>query len=121
MGRRIVRSHPSFAILLFTVIALAAGCPGGGSNDVAGPENTVQVFMVGTGTGRVTDGGGSIDCPSNCGPLDWSPGLTVNMTAMPDVDSVFVSWTGDCAGADPNVCTFVVNGHMKVTATFNKI
>ena len=120
MGRRIVRSHPSFAILLLTVVALAAGCPGAGGDDLAGPENTVQVIMDGTGSGRVT-GGGSIDCPSNCGPLDWSPGLTVNLTAMPDVDSVFVKWSGDCTGVDPNACTFVVNGHMKVTATFNKL
>ena len=115
-----MRTHPSIRILILAVVALAAGCPQGG-NDVAGPENTVQVIMAGTGTGRVTEGGGYIDCPSNCGPVDWSPGLTVFLTAMPDVDSVFVKWEGDCTGTDPQTCSFVVNGHMKVTATFNKI
>jgi hypothetical protein len=119
MGRRIVRSHPSFAILLLTVVALAAGCPGAGGDDVAGPENTVQVIMDGTGSGQVSINGGYKNCAASCGPYDWSPGATINMVATANSGSTFASWSGDCNGADPNVCSFIVTGHMVVTATFN--
>ncbi len=115
-----MRSHHSFAILLLAAVALVSGCSGGG-DDVAGPDYTVRVIMAGAGAGRVYSDGNWVDCPSNCGPLDWTGGATVNLVAEPELDSVFVSWTGACTGVDPQVCTFVVTGHMEVTATFNKL
>ncbi len=115
-----MRSHPLARILLLAAVVLAAACSGG-SNDVAGPENTVQVVMNGSGTGRVVSGGNFIDCPSTCGPSDWTPGVTVELVATPDVDSKFVQWSGACSGSDPNACSFVVSGHMLVTATFDKL
>ncbi len=113
-----MRVHPAIAVLLVSVLALAASCSGG-SNDVAGPENTVKLLFAGTGTGRVSINGGYIDCTGSCGPYDWSPGLQVTMVATADADSHFVGWAGDCTGADPSVCSFVIEGHMVVTVTFD--
>jgi len=110
--------HPSIAVLLLTVVALATGCPGAGGNDVAGPENTVKLLMAGTGTGHVSINGGYLDCTASCGPYDWSPGMTVDLVATADSGSTFVSWSGDCATINGSTCSFVVNGHMVVTATF---
>ncbi len=115
-----MKAHPVVVTLLLAVLAVAAGCSSG-SDDVAGPENTVQVILEGTGSGRAYSDGHDVDCPSNCGPLPWSADATVHMNQEPDVDSTFVGWTGACETTDPNGCTFVVNGHMKVTATFNKL
>jgi hypothetical protein len=115
-----MKSRFLVATAILAAIALLPACSSG-SNDVAGPENTVEVLLAGTGTGHVVDGGAYINCPGTCGPSDWSPGLTVYMTATADSGSVFVSWSGDCTGTDPAVCSFVVNGHMSVTATFNTI
>ena len=116
-----MRRHPSHLVLLLAVTALVSACSGmGGSNDVAGPENTVKVLFDGTGTGQVSINSGYLICTAACGPYDWSPGLQVNMVATADIDSTFVKWSGNCTGSDPSACSFVVNGHMVVTATFNK-
>ncbi len=116
-----MRSHPSIAILLITFVALVSACSGSGGDDVAGPENTVVLLFSGNGTGSVSINGGYQVCTANCGPYDWSPGLQVDMVATADSGSTFVKWSGHCTGADPNACSFVVNGHMTVTVTFDKL
>jgi hypothetical protein len=110
---------PTAAVGLARFLLLAAGAAalacGGGGGDVAGPDNTVEVVVV--GDGRVTcSTSASLDCPPSCGPLDWSPGATVTLAAVPGTNRTFVGWSGACAGT--SACQFVVNGHMKVTATF---
>lgn len=115
-----MRHRVSVTVLAVLATTLLAACSGGGSNDIAGPENTVEIILAGSQAGRVVDGGNYIDCPSvTCGPLDWSPGLLVQLTATADSGSSFVSWSGDCTTTNGNVCEFVVNGHMVVTATFS--
>ena len=114
-----MKSRIPAAMVLCMATLLLPACSSGG-DDVAGPENTVEAIVLGSGTGRVVSDPPSIDCPDvECGPLDWTPGMTVNMTATPEAGSTFVGWTGDCTGTDPNDCSFVVQGHMSVTATFN--
>ena len=113
-----MRLHPSIAILLVTVIVVAAGCSGG-SNDVAGPENTVKVLITGGGAGLVSINGGYKECTASCGPYDWSPGASIDVVATANSGSTFVGWTGDCVTINGNTCSFVVTGHMVVTATFS--
>ncbi|MBZ5637506.1 MAG: hypothetical protein LAO51_01980 [Acidobacteriia bacterium] len=112
-------THRGHRLALIGVLLLVAvACSGGGSNDVAGPENTVAVIVH--GSGQVTcNESAQLVCPGTCGPMDWTPGMTVHLTATPDNGATFGGWTGSCTGADPNDCAFVVNGHMVVTATFN--
>ncbi len=118
MNRRTLKGTQGFlALVSLAIIAATVAC-GGGSDDVAGPENTVAILLAGTGSGRVVTEPASLDCPGTCGPVDWSPGMTVHMFATPADGSSFASWSGACTGSDPLNCAFVVNGHMTVTATF---
>jgi hypothetical protein len=79
----------------------------------------VKVVLAGTGTGHVTGTYGPIDCPTACGPYDWTPGASVPLVARADTaTSYFAGWAGSgCTGA-ADTCTIVVTGHMVVTATF---
>ena len=108
-------------LLVLVILVLVAGaCGGKGGNDVAGPENTLKVVLAGTGQGRVICPYGGIDCPTACGPLDWTPGATAPLIARVDTaTSVFAGWSGSgCSGTD-TTCSVVIAGHMVVTATFN--
>jgi len=104
-----------------TAVALIVGAwgwsCGGAKNDVAGPENTIEITLAGSGTGVVTSDPAWITCPANCGPMDWTPGARVTLLATPDAGSTFAGWSGDCSGSGS--CILVVSGHMRVTATFN--
>ncbi len=101
--------------------ALVVGAAGwncsSASNDVAGPENTIEITLAGSGTGVVTSDPAWITCPGDCGPMDWTPGAQVTLIATPNAGSTFGGWSGDCSGNGN--CSLVVNGHMRVTATFN--
>jgi uncharacterized repeat protein (TIGR02543 family) len=105
--------------VLLVLLALVAGaCASKGGNDVTGPEYTVKVVLAGTGHGRVWCPYGGIDCPTACGPLDWTPGATAPFVARPDSASTFAGWSGAASGSD-TTCSVVVTGHMVLTATFN--
>jgi hypothetical protein len=115
-SRTIVRGFTSVAFTSILLLA-AASCGGSSSGDVAGPENTVAVVV--NGNGKVTcNESAQLVCPGDCGPMDWSAGVQVHLTATPNTGSSFGSWTGACTGTDPSDCVFVVTGHMVVTATF---
>lgn len=114
-----VRPSVLVGIVSFVILAsLFGGCGGKGGDDIAGPEYTVQVVLAGTGHGRVWSSYGSIDCPGECGPVDWTGGASVPFTGRPDSASNFVGWTGAATGTD-TTCTIVVTGHMVLTATFD--
>jgi endoglucanase len=114
-----VRSGLFIRFLLLVLLALVAGaCGGKGGDDVAGPEHTVKVVLAGTGHGRVWCPYGGIDCPTACGPVDWTPGATAPFIARADSASTFAGWSGAASGSD-TTCNVVVSGHMVLTATFN--
>lgn len=104
-------------LVLFLLTACSCGSKGGGG-DVTGPQNTVKVVLAGTGSGIVTSNPPAITCPGNCGPLDWTPGATVQVIAVPATGSTFAGWSGSCSGI-ADTSQFVVTGHMVVTATFS--
>ena len=101
------------------VVALTS-CSGGGSDDVAGPDDTIAVALAGNGTGRVVANFGGVDCPGNCGPKPYTNGESVLLSATPDQGSSLGGWTGDCTPdpGQPLWCVVHVNGHMEITATF---
>jgi uncharacterized repeat protein (TIGR02543 family) len=114
-----VRFGVSFRLLVLVLLALVAGtCGGKGSKEVTGPEYTVEVVLAGAGHGRVWCPYGGIDCPTACGPLDWTPGATAPFVASADSVSTFGGWSGAASGSD-TTCNVVVTGHMVLTATFN--
>lgn len=104
--------------LLAVVLLFLAGSCSGKSDDVAGPENTIQVVIAGTGSGTVVSDPASIDCPTVCGPIDWTPGAPVRLIATPAGGSTFGGWSGDAGGSN-DTCEVMVDGHKVVTATFN--
>ncbi len=111
----------SYRLLLIVLLVIVAGaCSKKGGGDLAGPENTVKVVLAGTGTGHVRCTYGTIDCPTACGPYDWSPGATAPLVAEADTaTSVFAGWSGSGCTVSNDTCYVLVAGHMVVTATFN--
>jgi uncharacterized repeat protein (TIGR02543 family) len=103
---------------LAALAAASGGCGSKGGDDVAGPENTIEVVIAGTGGGRVRCTYGGIDCPGSCGPVDWTPGGVAPFVAEPDSSSTFAGWSGAATGT-ADTCSVVVTGHMVLTATFD--
>jgi hypothetical protein len=56
-----------------------------------------------------------IDCGTSC-VTELALGTSVTLTATPNGDSSFVSWSGDCSGSGP--CSVTMDGPRTVTATF---
>lgn len=105
------------AVFFLLLVPVLGGC-GKDGDDIAGPEYTVQVVLAGSGGGRVWSPYGGIDCPTVCGPVDWTGGGTAPFNASPDSVSKFVSWSGAATGTD-TTCDVVITGHMILTATFD--
>ena len=79
----------------------------------SGPTLTVDV----NGDGEVTSDPDGIDCGSDCSE-DYEEGTEITLTAVADDGSRFRSWSlPNCRGRD-EVCTFVIEDDMTVTATF---
>lgn len=120
----IAAAHDLTADHLTDLIAL------GTTNDIEVLLNTslgkqLSVALAGSGSGFVTSQDGSINCTKsgsnsggNCSSL-YLPGTSVSLTAAPAAASVFGGWSGACSGADPGVCSVILNSDQAVTATFN--
>lgn len=61
---------------------------------------TLDVTKSGDGDGTVTSMPAGIDCGGDCTNL-YDVDTLVELTAVPDANSVFVQWSGDCMGTDP--------------------
>ncbi len=70
---------------------------------------TLSTSKAGTGSGSVvTDPTGS----------SFPAGTKVTLTATPDANSIFSSWSGGCSG-NTNPCQVTMSSNVSVTATFN--
>jgi len=77
---------------------------------------TYQLTVSKTGNGTVTSGDGYINCGGTCSHT-YTSGAVVTLTASPDPNWVFTSWSG-CDQVNNNVCTVTVNNNRTATATF---
>jgi len=77
----------------------------------------VAVATGGPGGGTITSSPAGIACPSTCS-APFPAGAIVTLAAAPDAASEFDSWSGACAGSDPNGCSIVVDQPRGVTARF---
>ncbi len=93
------------------------GCTGPTDDDEDDPAATftLTVLKAGSGSGRVTSGGGSIDCGATCTVSGVTAGTSVTLTATPSAGSSFIVWSGDCTGTN---CVTTMNGNRTVTANF---
>ena len=77
MTARSHSTHLAKAIAVALVIGGVGWSCSGAGNDVAGPENTIEIRLAGSGTGVVTSDPAWITCPGDCGPMDldaWGAG-----------------------------------------------
>jgi uncharacterized protein (DUF2345 family) len=77
---------------------------------------TLTLTKTGTGTGTVTSSPSGINCGSTCS-YQFISGTSVTLTAIPDVTSAFIGWSGDATGTNSTV-TVTMNSNKNVTATF---
>jgi hypothetical protein len=81
---------------------------------VRGPL-ALRALLAGDGAGVVT--GGEISCNGNKCLGVYNSGEAITVTAESSTDSVFGGWAG-CPSASGNVCVFVIEADITVTATF---
>lgn len=77
---------------------------------------SVTITTAGTGTGTVTSAPTGINCGTTC-TANFNSGTNVTLTATPDANSNFVSWSGDCSGTTN--CVLTIDKAKTATATFN--
>jgi hypothetical protein len=75
----------------------------------------VIVMKEGTGRGLVTSSPGGITCGGTC-VADFAGPALVALAAVPDANSVFLGWSGECQGTGP--CAITVSTTHAVTANF---
>lgn len=79
-------------------------------------EFTLNVTKSGTGLGKViTSNISGIDCGSDCSEM-FNENSVVKLTAIPDINSRFVGWSGSCSGTGD--CEINMNSNKNVTANF---
>jgi hypothetical protein len=97
--------------------------PGGGTSTARtftiSPSFAVSVVKAGTGSGTVTSAPAGVSCGSNCSAR-FASGTSVVLTATPDANSTFGSWSG-CDTVVGTQCTVVLTATKTVTATFQPI
>jgi len=81
-----------------------------------GESHKLSVNKDGTSSGTVISSPSGIDCGSTCSAF-YSQGTTVELTVLPDFNSVFAGWSGACSGTGR--CIIEINENKSVTATFN--
>jgi len=81
--------------------------------------NSFILILVdaGSGTGTVASNPAGIFCGSSCSST-FPAGSQIALTAAASTNSVFSSWSGACAGSDPNNCVVTMSSDQSVTATF---
>ncbi|HEV2104043.1 MAG TPA: choice-of-anchor D domain-containing protein, partial [Candidatus Acidoferrum sp.] len=82
----------------------------------------LNVTLIGTGTGSVTDNLGSINCVNTAGVItgtcsaNYPAGTVVNLTASATQPSTFAGWLQACSGTGG--CSVTMNSAQAVTASF---
>ena len=79
-------------------------------------QYSLTVIKAGSGSGKVTDTLGGIDCGADCSKL-YAPGTVVALKALPDVESVFGGWSG-CTSSFGSTCRVTMSSDQMLTSTF---
>lgn len=75
----------------------------------------VIVMKEGTGRGTVISSPGGITCGGTC-EADFAVPALVSLSAVPDANSVFLGWSGECQGT--GTCSIRVGALHPITASF---
>jgi len=79
---------------------------------------TLSIQLAGTGSSSVRSEPTGINCTPTC-TAGFPPGASVTLTAVPAPGSMFVGWSGACAGTGP--CTVTMDAAKDVHAESMKI
>jgi hypothetical protein len=86
------------------VVLLLSGCGGGGDSVDPGPTTrTVAVTRSGSGSGTIASSPAGLSCGTTC-TATFATTAAITLTATPDANSQFVSWSGACSGTSAT-CT----------------
>jgi YVTN family beta-propeller protein len=86
-----------------------------------GSSFPLNISLIGTGNGTVTDNLEQINCTNTAGIISgtcsasYPTGTVVNLTATPLLSSTFGGWLGACTGVQ--ACSVTMNGPVSVTAS----
>ncbi len=84
------------------------------------PAFTLRVTKIGNGSGTVTSNPAGINCGSDC-TESYPTNTLVKLTAAPlNAGSVFVGWSGACAGT-ATICTVKMDAAKTATANFKRV
>lgn len=84
--------------------------------ELKGAVGQVNVYLTGTGTGRITSTPPGIDCPETCAAFyDINSNVTLTFSTGPG--SNFEGWSGDCSGQ--GICPLTIDGEKTVIAEFD--
>ena len=118
-------SHARLAWLAAALLALAScsGGGGGGTDPITPPPPdpsrfTLDVERLGSGGGVVSSQPAGIACGETCS-APYASGVVVTLTAVPDEDSLFTSWSG-CDEVTGTTCTATMTEDRLVRATFDE-
>jgi Ca2+-binding RTX toxin-like protein len=81
--------------------------------------STLDVALLGSGSGSVTSNVGGINCPNVLCVVGLPTDTVVMLTATANAGSTQAGWGNACAGSPGNTCTVNVSGFTAVTVTFN--
>ena len=79
---------------------------------------SLTTSKTGSGTGTVSSNSAGISCGSTCS-ANYEQGVSVILTATPDVGSEFTGWSGSCTGT--GTCEVAMSSNQSVVATFDAI
>ena len=79
------------------------------------PTYNMTVAKSDAGTGTITSSFPGIECGITC-TAEFPIGEVVTLTAVPDADSIFNGWSGDCTGLAE--CVITMTQTKQITASF---
>jgi uncharacterized repeat protein (TIGR02543 family) len=77
---------------------------------------TFTVQAIGTGQGTIE--GAGINCGEDCTD-NYKPGKPLWLKAVPEIDSIFGGWSGDCAGQTRQSIELVIDSNKTCQVAFN--
>jgi hypothetical protein len=85
-------------------------------DNTASNRYTFTVQAIGTGQGTIE--GAGINCGEDCTD-NYKPGKPLWLKAVPEIDSIFGGWSGDCAGQTKQSIELVMNSNKTCQVAFN--
>ena len=87
--------------------------------EVSSEDDILTVTKSGMGTGTITSNPAGINCGMDCSLVN-SENIILILNAIPDSNSLFAGWSGDCTscGINPD-CAISIDSDKTCTATFN--